>query len=249
MVKIIAHRGANKVAPQNTMPAFTIAKEMGVDGFENDVHYTSDGHIVICHNHSIDETSNGSGLILEKTLRELREYDFGSYFSSEYAGTKIPTLDEFFAVAKGLCVINVEIKRPLNGNYDIVGGVIQMAKDMGVFDGLIISSFDEQVLIKAKEIDESCKTGFLYDMQSPHIDEIAEDPVAYAKNLGAQAIHPVFLMVSEELIASAHENGMAVNAWTVNTPEAIQVLTLWGCDGLITDVPDFCIAQVKQIAN
>ncbi|MDR1629992.1 MAG: glycerophosphodiester phosphodiesterase [Oscillospiraceae bacterium] len=249
MIKIIAHRGANKVAPQNTMPAFTLAKEMGADGFENDVHYTSDGHIVICHNHSINETSNGSGLILEMTLEQLRQYDFGSYFSPEYAGTKIPTLNEFFALAKGLSLINVEIKRPLNGNYDVVGGVIQMAKNMDVFHDLIISSFDEQVLIKAKEIDENCKTGFLYDMKSPHIDEIVEDPVAYAKSLNAQAIHPVFLMITEELIQSAHENGIIVNAWTVNMPESIKTLTLWGCDGLITDIPDFCIKQVKQLKS
>ncbi len=97
MTKIIAHRGANKVAPQNTMPAFIKAKEMGAHGFENDVHYTKDGYIVICHNYSIDETSDGSGLILDMTLEELRKYDFGSYFSPAFAGTRIPTLDEFFA--------------------------------------------------------------------------------------------------------------------------------------------------------
>ena len=59
--KIIAHRGANRLAPQNTMPAFETAVNMGVDGFETDVHLTSDGEIVLCHNYTIDETSDGSG--------------------------------------------------------------------------------------------------------------------------------------------------------------------------------------------
>ncbi len=69
MTKVIAHRGASKAAPQNTMPAFLKAIEMGADGFENDVHLTKDGHVVICHNYDIDETSDGSGFIADYTLK------------------------------------------------------------------------------------------------------------------------------------------------------------------------------------
>lgn len=246
MINIIAHRGACKAAPQNTMPAFKIARDMGADGFENDVHLTADGHIVICHDYAIDKTSNGSGLILEMTLAQLLEYDFGSYFSQEYAGTKIASLDEFFEVAKGLPVINVEIKPPLNKSYDIVPAVINMAKEMGVFDDMIISSFDENVITKVKEYDSECKTGFLYDINSTAIDTIIKDPVAYAKNLAADAIHPVILLTSEELIYSAHENGLMVNPWTVNSSDAIKNLEKWGCDGLITDIPDFARTQLGK---
>ena len=78
---IISHRGANKYAPQNTLPAFKRALEIGTDGFETDVHLTKDGKVVLCHNYTIDETSNGKGAITDMVLDELKRYDFGSYFS------------------------------------------------------------------------------------------------------------------------------------------------------------------------
>ncbi len=246
MTKIIAHRGAQKVAPQNTIPAFKIAREMGAHGFENDVHFTADGYIVVHHNYSIEKTSNGEGLILEMTLEELRKYDFGSYFSDKFAGTKIPTLEEFFEVSKGLEVINVEIKTPLDKNYKIAGAVIDMAKKYGVFDELIISSFDENVLLEAHSYDPVCKTGFLYDPKSTRfIDEVEKDPIAYAKKLHAAAIHPVFLMIDEELIKNAHANGIQVNAWTVNIEDTIDMLIDMEIDGIITDVPDIALQRLK----
>ena len=67
-VKVISHRGANKVAPQNTLPAFEKSLEIGVDGFETDVHITADGHPIICHNYEINKTSNGKGIISKMTL-------------------------------------------------------------------------------------------------------------------------------------------------------------------------------------
>ena len=243
--KIIAHRGANKIAPENTMPAFALAKEMGANGFENDVHMTADGVIVVCHDDTIDKTSDGSGLINGMTLSQLHQYDFGSYFSTDFAGTKIPTLREFYALAKGLEVINVEIKRPANGDYAIVGGVIAMAKETGVFNELLISSFDEDVLEKAFEIEPECKTALLYSPAVTNIDKIAADPVAYAKGLYADAIHPMYLMVDGELVKNAHENGLEVNPWVINHPDAIAMLIEMGCDGIITDVPDVALSLLN----
>ena len=112
MTKILAHRGANKHAPQNTIPAFLKAIELGADGVENDVHLTKDGELVICHNYTIDETSDGKGNISDYTLEELKKFDFGSYFSPDFAGTKIPTLHEFLEIADPFSIINVEIKSP-----------------------------------------------------------------------------------------------------------------------------------------
>ena len=111
-VNIIAHRGANKRAPQNTLPAFQKAIEMGTDGFETDVHLSKDGVPVICHNYTIDETSNGTGKIEEMTLEELKKYDFGSYYDPKFKDTPLPTLDEFLdlATGKGLKVLNIELK-------------------------------------------------------------------------------------------------------------------------------------------
>ena len=86
---VIAHRGSNKVAPQNTLPAFRQAVAEGTDGFETDVHVTRDGKLVICHNYTIDATSDGRGAISDYTLGELRLFDFGSYFSPDFKNTVV----------------------------------------------------------------------------------------------------------------------------------------------------------------
>ena len=110
-VKIIAHRGANKQAPQNTMPAFIKAIEENADGFETDVHLTRDLVPVICHNYTIDATSDGGGEISSYTLEELKKFDFGSYFSEDFKGVTLPTLEEFLteAAKSNGEIINLEL--------------------------------------------------------------------------------------------------------------------------------------------
>ncbi len=239
MAKIIAHRGASKQAPQNTVAAFSLAREMKCDGFECDVHLTKDGHAVICHDHNIDETSNGTGYIKDMTLDELRSFDFGSYFSDEFVGEKIPTLEEFYETAKGLDVINIEIKPPLDKNLAVVGKTLEMAKEFGILDNLLISSFSDEVLIESKKLFPLVPTGLLYDPNSEKIDEIFDDPFSFAEHLQCNALHPVYFYIDEEYIQTAHEKGFIVNAWTCNSKHVIQTLISLGCDGIITDVPDF----------
>ena len=245
MIQIIAHRGACKAAPQNTIPAFVRAIEMGADGIENDVHLTKDGAIVICHNYEIDETSDGSGLIADYTLEELKAFDFGSYFSEEFRGVRIPTLDEFLDVAGPLKVMNVEIKPPKQKGSAIVRKTIEAVKERGMLDKLLISSFDEEVLREAKAIDRNVKTGFLYSVNSPNIDAIAPDPFRYALDLGADALHPLCFFPNEEYVARAHENHLAVNPWTVDYEEGMTAMRSWGCDGIITDVPDLAVRTLR----
>jgi len=241
MTNIISHRGANKVAPQNTLPAFQKAVAMGADGFENDVHLTKDGFVVICHNYDIDETSTGHGLIADMTLEELRRYDFGSYFSADFAGTPIPRLEEFLDLCGGMKVVNIEIKSPQKKN-DIVRKVIGMVKDFGLFDRLIISSFDLDVLTECKDVDPACKTGILYSPNEPFADDISDDMAAFARKYKADALHPFFGCVSEDYVEEAHAAGLLLNPWTVNSERALESLLKWGCDGIITDVPDYALS-------
>ena len=96
MALIIAHRGASGYAPENTMAAFEKALEMGAEGIELDVHLTADGEIVVIHDHTIDRTSDGKGVVGALTLEEIRKYDFGAWFDPKFKGQRIPTLGEVF---------------------------------------------------------------------------------------------------------------------------------------------------------
>ena len=243
MTKIIAHRGANRYAPQNTMPAFRKAVELGIDGFENDVHLTKDGHIVVCHNYTVDDTSNGTGTITEMTLEELRSLDFGEYFCSDFKGTKIPLLSEFFEICKGLDVINVEIKTPQKP-CDIVSKTIELAKQYGLYDTLLISCFSPDVLIEAKKYDSNVKTGMLYSVDC-EIEDLVKNPVEFCKSIGCSAVHPHYSLVDKKYIDDFHAAGMQVNPWTVDNPQDIVILRDWGCDSVITNVPDIAASFLR----
>lgn len=239
---VISHRGANKYAPQNTLPAFEKSVQIGVDGFETDVHITKDGQLILCHNYTIDETSNGKGKISQMTLEELEKYDFGSYFSPKYKGTKIPRLEEFlsFVETTDISVLNIELKSPEENETAIVSETIRLVKEHNLFDKLIISSFDPKLLVEAKEIDADCKTGFLYspDKKTTYKNRMISRPIEYAKSIGVDALHPIHFFVDEKYVKKAHEAGLMVNPWTVDSLKAIEKMIRCGVDGIITNFPD-----------
>lgn len=240
-IHVIAHRGANIYAPQNTMPAFQRGLEIGVDGFETDVHLTQDGKLVLCHNYTIDKTSNGKGSISQMTLGKLKTFDFGSYFSPKFAGTQIPTLRELLELVADdpqIKVLNIELKSPRTNETSIVRDTIAMVKEYGLFDKMLMSSFDPKLLLEAKRIDPKTKTGFLYSPNSKFQFRIYRNPLEFAKSLGADALHPFSMYVNADLVKKAHNAGMQINVWTVNSPRSILRLAQLGVDGIITDYPD-----------
>lgn len=104
VVKGIAHRGYCNTAPENTLPAYRLAKKNGFSYAETDVQFTSDNVPVLLHDSSIDATSDGTGNISSMTFEQVRQYDFGSWKSAEYAGTKIPSFEEFITLCRDLAL-------------------------------------------------------------------------------------------------------------------------------------------------
>ena len=237
--KIIAHRGANLFAPQNTLPAFKKAIELGADGLETDVHLTKDGQAVICHNYSIDATSNGFGKITDRTLRELKSHDFGRYFSKHFKGTTLPSLDEFLVLCKNeaVKVMNIELKRPLVKGSLIVEKTIEAVNEHGLLSKLLISSFDHNLLIRAKEIEPECKTAYLYPFVNSAVKCFISPPYVLVKKIGANAVHPHYRFVNKAMVDKFHSLGIKVNAWTVNSEEVLEKMFKCGIDGYITDAP------------
>ena len=91
---IIAHRGASGYAPENTLASMELAIKLGCDAIELDIHLTKDQQIVVCHDFTVDRTTNGRGEIENLTLEDIKKLDAGSWFSDEFKGEKIPTLEE-----------------------------------------------------------------------------------------------------------------------------------------------------------
>lgn len=246
MPLVLAHRGANKVAPQNTLPAFHKALDFNADGLETDVHLSLDGHIVICHNYTIDETSNGTGRVDEMTLSQLKSYDFGSYFSDEFKGVTLPTLPELLDLTKSMKLINIEIKPPQK-DCDLVKKVVEAIHEYGIVENSIVSCFDPECIRLVKEIDKNVKTGLLYEDDKLGNEIMTFGVAKYCKQLNADAAHPHRKLITEAEVIDLHNLGIAVNPWTVNKEEEIVRFTQWGCDALISDVPDYCLKVLKGI--
>ena len=245
MPLVLAHRGANKRAPQNTIPAFKKAVEFNSDGIETDVHLSKDGQIVICHNYTIDETSSGKGLISDYTCEELKKFDFGSYFSPEFKGVSLPTINELLDVVKNMTLINIEIKAPQQKN-DLVKRTIETVHNYGLSDSVIISCFNPECIRESKEIDPNIKTGLLYEDDDLGKEIMAFGVEKYCAQLNANAAHPMRTLITKDEVDRLHANNMMVNVWTVNEKEDILKLTDWGCDALISDIPDYVISVLEN---
>lgn len=222
----IAHRGFSGKYPENTMMAFRKAVDVGADGIETDLHMTSDGIIVICHDETIDRTTNGSGFIKDYTYDEIRKLDAGK-------GEKIPSLDELlnFMKDKNL-LLNLELKNDVINYNNLEKNTINKIYEYGLEKNVIISSFNHQSMKRIKQYDSSIRTGLLYG------STICK-PEEYAKQMGADALHPLFsLVMDQDVVHDIKKSGILINAYTVNREDEMKKLIGLGIDGIITNYPN-----------
>lgn len=225
----IGHRGAAALAPENTLASFRKAVELGVDGVEFDVQRTRDGALVVIHDEAVDRTTNGKGPVAAFTLEELRRLDAGSWKGDAFAGARVPTLEDVIRTVPAPVALFVELKDP--SRYPgIEREVIAALRRAAVLERSGISSFDHASLARVREADREVRLGFLYDRHP--------DPVGAAGALAAAAVHPPFQAVDGELVARAHDAGLAVLTWTVNEPADIARARALGVDGVFSDHPE-----------
>jgi len=231
---IFAHRGAKRAAPENTLPAFEAAVRLKADGVEFDVQYSSDGQLVIFHDFSLENTSNGTGRVSAHTLAELRELDAGLHFGPEFAGTRIPTLDEVLDLLKDKLLVNIELKSVRASDDGLGQDVARKVLEHGMAEQVVISSFNPFALRRSR----------LTGPQIEHALLLAVDSPGWMKSgllfrwSKAGALHPESAMVTEEYMAQARRRGLPVRVWTVNEPEEMRRLADLGVDAIVTDVPD-----------
>lgn len=158
----ISHRGYNIEAPENTIPAYILSKEKGFDYAECDVSFTSDGVAVLLHDATIDRTSDGSGTISNMTYEEVLQYDFGSWKSSKYAGTKIPTFKEFIKVCKDI-QLHPYIELKDDGGYteEQIKSIVDIVKENGMRGNVTYLSFNIDYLNYVKDADNTARLAYV----------------------------------------------------------------------------------------
>lgn len=253
-ILVHGHRGARARRPENTIPAFRYALEQGVDVFELDVAVTKDLVAVVSHDPLISSTiCSGPRLdipIHTVTLAQLREYDCGGKRNPRFPdqvpvpGTRIPTLDEVFALGKGNPVqFNVETKifadKPdLTPDPDRFSELIlSSARRMGMEKRTILQSFDPRTLRAMKKLDPSMPRAALF--------ETKRDWTEVAVEFEATMLSPEYHLVTPELVSRAHEAGLQVVPWTCNDSEGWKALVDAGADAIISDDPAALIGWLK----
>jgi glycerophosphoryl diester phosphodiesterase len=212
MVLILAHRGANRVARENTVAAFRAAAEMGADGVEFDVRVTADGVLVVHH----DAAVAGLGPVAELQAASLPDW--------------VPTLAEALAASEGFELVNVEVKPPGAAPARAVAEAL-LARPQR--PRLLVSSFDLATVDAHRQAAPTLDTGWLtVQLTSP------AEAVATVVDRGHVALHAHHLLVTDELITVAHQRGAQVVTWTVDDPVRAAALGAMGVDVVITNVPD-----------
>jgi len=234
-VLIFAHRGANNLAPENTLKAFKKAIELKADYIEFDVHQSKDGEIVIMHDANTFRTTGHSGIIEKMTLEELKELDCGD-------DEKIPTLEELVKLAKGKIGLNCEIKAK-----GIAQKIIEIIKEADLFESTIISSFKQKELLKIKNLEPRLKIASLNPTRTGWILNwfSRKKMIKTAEENKFYAINPLYFVVNKKFIDKAHEKLIKVFPWTVDSITAIENLIIIGVDGIITNN----ISRAKEVLN
>jgi len=247
MMMVQAHRGASGYAPENTLAAFQMAVDMKADGIECDIHLSSDGVFVVCHDETIDRTSNGTGKIAEMTYEEITKYNFGCkfhphYFNPENALTA-PTLEQMLDIVKVMKVINIEVKEFAGDEDKALNDFYAILEKYGVVERVIVSSFNAGILKRLKELHSDIFTGFLYH---PKAGVDHKTYLQTALDINSNAIHPEIATLTQEDVDAAHGHGLKVNIWTANTREMVDKAKALGCDGIITNYPDWALLGVGR---
>lgn len=230
---LLAHRGDNKYAPENTLPAFAQAIQKGADGVELDAKLTADGHVIVIHDGSVNRTTDGKGSVASFTLEAIRKLDAGSWFDPKFAGTKIPLLEEVFETLGRQKLINIELTNYFAGPDALVEKVCELIQRHNNAGQILFSSFFMRNLKIAAQLMPAIPRGLL---AQPGILGL------WARSFGFmfgdyQALHPHLSNVTREQIQRAHRVKRRIHAWTPNTPAEILKLKDWDVDGMISDDP------------
>lgn len=234
MALIYGHRGASAYAPENTLEAYKLAMEMGADGVELDVHLSKDGELMVIHDIDLDRTTGFHGRVCNYTLAQLKELDASNGMEA-YKGVKIPTLREVYALLKPYgAMVNIEIKTTDCFYPNIEEKLLELEREMGMEGKTVYSSFNHYTIARLRQLDPNAQLGLLY-MSGLY------EPWNYAKQVGAQYIHPMYpSLLLPGLAQGCLENGIGINAWTVDDPGMIG-LCLQGGANVITNKPDIAV--------
>lgn len=243
---IIGHRGAMGYEPENTLRSFQKAIDLKVDMIELDVHLCASGEVVVMHDEKVNRTTNGKGLVAEKTLEELKDLDAGS-------GETIPTLEEVLNLINRQVKVNIELK-----GKNTALKTCEIVKKYRIEDDVIFSASSIKPLRIVKKELPKVKTALIYiAIENSFFFKLFNSfsllifPITkwiiikLAQKAQVDYIHPNQLFAQKDFVKKLHDKGYKINAWTVKTPEQAHKMEKAGVDGIFMNYPD----KINKLKN
>ena len=236
-VEITAHRGSSRYAPENTLSALYQAISDGADYAEIDAQETADGVVVLLHDKDLMRIAGLSTKIWEANFDDLRRVDAGSWFSPEFAGEQIPTLQEALLVAGKHIRLNIEIK--FNGHdQQLAERVVEIVRRAGCTDDCVITSLNQQGLARVRELAPEIHIGQIVTVAVGDVTKLDVDFLSMNQN-----------RVTAAQVRTNRRAGLATHVWTINDPDAMATMLDYGVDNIITDEPATLRALVNERAT
>ncbi len=253
--RLFGHRGASASAPENTLESFRLACEQGASYIELDVHLSSDGEVVVIHDHSVSRTTGRRGRVENMTLGELRKLDAGYKFTGDHGrtfpyrdrGITISTLDEVLEAFPDLGIV-IELKRT---REQLVMAMAQKLRAQDAEARVIVASHEHRLIAGFREQAPLVATSFSKDEVRDFIGRVRSGSLQGYRPPGVAFQVPEYKglrrVVSKPVIDAVHRFDVEVHVWTVNEPVHISRLLDWGVDGIMTDDPARAVRNVDAL--
>ena len=225
-IYITSHRGNSSVAPENTVAAIKAAKKERADASEIDVQLTTDGHVVVIHDFDLSRLAGDPRDVIDLSLAEIKELEVGSWFSSEFDGEKIPTLNEVIEESGNEIMLNIELK-PTNDEAELSKAVVDVLDEYNYREQVVISSLNKKALLEIKKLSPEMNVGFIIPLALGSFD-FDEDIDFYSVEMS---------FVTKSLVEKLKNQDKELHVWTVNSEEDLKKMQRLQVDNIITDNP------------
>lgn len=226
------HRGNPADEPENTLRSFKSALDLGVDLVECDVHLSADGDLIVIHDHTVERTTDGQGMVGSLTTAELRAFDAGK-------GERLPLLEEVVDLVRGRAGLVVELKQAPLPYPGLEEAVVERLRALDMLDGCAVISFWHPSAKRVKELEPRLQTGIL-EVGRP------VDPGALLRQSGADVYSPHWSGADPELVSMVHDAGGYVGVWTVDDEVALQWAAVVKPDSIFTNRPGELLPRLRR---
>lgn len=249
-IKNIAHRGASAYAPEHTIPAYTLGQQLKGDFIEIDLQMTKDGHLVAMHDETVNRTTNGTGLVKEYTLEEIKQLNAGSFFNKkhptlakkEFEDATVPTLEKIIETFGHNANYYIETKSP-DEYAGMEEKLLEIIKRYEIRDKVIIQSFSEESLQKVHSLNVHIPLVQLLSYKK--VVQLTESEIekykTYCIGLGMN-----YKYIDAAYVKKIKKHELEVHPFTVDNETDMKKLILWGVDGMFTNYPDRLYSLLKS---